>query len=222
MATVPAHVKLARQKGALAGVEQLHEMLDRNTNGGTNGLPTAQQMLADIRKAGKFSKRTGAFKKPEGAVAWYCNYFAQKGFGTEDLPAVIEQRPARTSRKASAQTAAPVGQDMETLVSMLAERLGITLDSNDDEDDDTEVETTPARRATRASAPAEETQAYPPPRDPDAPATQGKLWKLNAEGPDHGLFLCVIDEENNILAGGDGPLTAGECYDLIGEHIASA
>lgn len=232
MATIPQHVKIARSKGALAGVENLHETLDRNTNGGTNGLETAQHMLSDIRKAGKFSKRNGTFKKPEGAVAWYCNYFGDKGLIPQDLPAVIEPRQTRTrtTRKAAApapQAAMDTGVEMETLVSMLAAKLGIDLDTGDTEDtddeyeDDTEVvQGVPTRRVNRQAPATEETQAYPPPRDPDAPATQGKLWKLNAEGPGNGIFLCVIDEEGNILAGGEEPLTAGECYDLIGEHIA--
>jgi hypothetical protein len=94
----------------------------------------------------------------------------------------------------------------------------VTDESDDEGDDDTQGTT---RRVNRPQAQEEaEAQAYPPPRDPDAPATQGKLWKLNAEGPDAGIFLCVVDEDMNVLAGGDSPITAGEAYDLIGEHIA--
>lgn len=229
MATIPAHIKTARKKGALAGLEQLHEYLARNTNEGTNGLPAAQEMLATLRKQGGYRKRDGVLTKQDRAVKWYCNHFNAK-FHTGDLPATIggkaTTRKTRTVAKQQAVESVPSGDLAEQFAqfqAFLAMQQGadVTDESDDIEDIDDDTDDTPTRTVRRVSrGDTDEAPSYPPPRDPDAPATQGKLWKLNAEGPDNGLYVCVIDSENNILAGGDGPITAQEAYDLIGEHIA--
>lgn len=234
MATVPAHIKVARKQGALAGLTQLHEYLARNTNNGTNGLDSNIAMLDEIEKAGKFRTRgrnAGTFAKPEKAVAWYCNHFAAK-FGTDSLPTVIEPRK-RVTRVAQPVEEPEVEEttevvDIQAIVAAaVAAAMGVTPapvdsdeDDDEDEDDDDEndgTEVVQGTRVRRVVRQTEQTSGYPAPRDPDANATNGKLWTLNTEGPDFGYFLVVIDEEGNIVAGGDEPLNNGECHELIAE-----
>jgi len=234
MATIPAHIKTARKKGALAGLEQLHDYLARNTNEGTNGLPAAQEMLAEIRKVGGYRKRDGVLTKQDKAVAWYCNHFDGK-FHTGDLPAT-KGTTTRTTRRTAQATQAQEAEAPQVdpgLLAQIAQALGLSTaqasdtDVEDEDDEDTEViqgvQTRRVNRTRNTEVTDEQgnTAVYPPPRDPDAPATQGKLWKLNHDGPAKGLFMCVIDADGNILAGGDEPLTAGECYELISENLAS-
>jgi hypothetical protein len=228
-----AHIKEARKRGTQAGFNTWYDYLVQVTNDGQNGLPQVQDMLAEVRKAGKYSKRAGEFRNPEKALAWYCNHYANE---LGDTPTVVESKTRTkrsTTRKAQAAPAAATTEPQidSNILAQLAQALGLNLDAtattdeDDDEDDDTEtIQGVRTRRVQRTRTVEAEgdtgVASYPPPRDPDAPATQGKLWKLNHDGPAVGLFVCVIDGDGNILAGGDDPITAGEAYDLISEHIA--
>lgn len=215
MATVPAHIKVARKQGALAGVEQLYEYLHRNTVGGTAGLDTNRAMYAELRKAG--SNKLGKNFKVDKAVAWYCNRFAEK-FGTDDLPVVIEG-VVTTVAPSAKQVESTSNDDDNMAVLQAAIQAGATP----------EQITAIVRGMNSAGAnivsttvTEDEIEAAPVapkyvPKNPDEPATNGKLWTLNSEGPEHGFFLAILDGEGNVLFGGDAPLTNMEAHTVIAE-----
>lgn len=220
MAKVAAHIKEARKHGTQAGFDTWYEYLQTVTDGGTKGLPQVRDLLAEVNAAGRI-KKNGEFRNPAKALDFYC-----AKYGLTDLPTT---KTARSTRKA-ATPAAPAPQaapDMQELFAQFMQSIqgGVAAEVKDDEDDTEVVNSVRTRRVARPSRNVEVegdtgTAVYPPPRDPDAEATQGKLWKLNHDGPANGIYLAVIDGDGNILAGGDDRITAGEAYDLIGEYIA--
>lgn len=229
MSKLAEHIKIGR-KDPQAGFDFWYDRLNVVTNNGEGGLPAVRALLDEVNEVGKLRTRgrnAGTFKNPQAALDFYCNKYAHElSVGTPTKQAT----PKRTRKASPAKVTQEVPEangiqaQLAALQEQLAQLAGIVPDETDDETDDEfdEPDThTASRRVTRtASTTQEATPAYPEPRDRDADATQGKLWKLNSQGPENGIFLCVIDENSNILAGGDAPITAGEAYDLIGEHIA--
>lgn len=256
MAPKPAHIVTAEQNGLQAGFDAWHERSMAVTQNGKGGLEPVRDLLRRVHRAGGWTNKEGAFRNPEGALQYYCNYFGKKYAGFADLPVVKTATKPRVTHKAPATVEAHVdsteptqvastGTDIPALVASLvaqgvdAATIGtivanvggsatttapaIDEDAEDDYSDlDDETDDTPAATQVqvRRNAPDQPIITFPEPRDPDAPATQGKMWKLNAQGPDNGIFVVVIDSENNVLAGGNGPITAMEAYNLIGEYIA--
>ena len=225
MAKVKAHIREARQNGPEAGFNLFWDSLNTVTGNGTRGLDTVNDLRDEVVSAGggiaKRGRNKGDLKNREAAIAWYCNHYADE----LEVPAT---KPKRSTRKATPAKSSPTTTESETsiddLAALLAEKLGIALpdtDDEDDEDDDTEVvNSVPTRRVKRTThqEPETETTEYPRPRDPDAECTQGKLWFVNHNGPANGVYLVAINEDGDILAGGDAPLTAGEVYDLINDE----
>ena len=216
MATKPMHVKIAAREGALAGLESLYEYLDRNTVGGTAGLDTNRAVYAEIRKAG--SNKLGKNFKLDKAVGWYCNKLSEK-FGIENLPMVIEgvvTTPARSTQTEQV-VESNGGFDLSMLspaqlAALSPEQIAaIAGATNGNGEQEVEIEATPAVETVEQAAPK-----YVP-KNPDQPATNGKLWTVNSEGPEHGYFLAILDGEGNVVAGGDSPLTNIECHNVIAE-----
>lgn len=214
MATKPAHIKTAEKEGLLAGFDEWHEGMERVTKNGTAGLEPVRDLLSQVRKVGRYRKTTGDFAKPEKALQFYCNHYAQ--YNLDELPEVV--KPKRTRAKAAASAAPAATPDLQGIIEALS-ALGIEIPGATDEDDEddtgVEVEATPSnkRRASRTrkeSKTAQREQNYEP-SNPDADATQGRLWKLNQLG-----LLQIVDLDD---ADEDLKITNGEAHEAIAEAL---
>lgn len=213
MSTVPAHVKIARKQGTQAGFDAWHEGMDQVTKGGTAGLEPVRDLLAQVRKVGRYRKTTGDFAKPEKALAFYCNHYAK--YNLDELPEVITPKKRNTRTKAQP---TPEPQVDQTTLLALAEALGIEIpgvaDEDDDEDDEdtgVQVEAPVSKRRSRREAKTAQREQNYEPSNPDADATQGRLWKLNQLG-----LLQIVDFED---ADEDQKITNGEAHEAIAEAL---
>lgn len=184
---MPAHVETAIAEGVEAGFDEWLDTMRRVTKNGKAGLvPVRAELEAIVRKGRVSLKKLNADNANEKQIAYYCNKYGL------DIPDEGDDEPL-ASRKAPAATSGT--EDLfEAFQAFLASRGGT-------EDDDEPKPTPRKSRVTRSTsrkpkagvqitngtahaliAEAMGNEAGYEPRDPDAPATQGKLWKLNDLG----------------------------------------
>jgi len=163
------HIEVARTQGAKEGFKMWKKNLKRS------GIPQVQDRLAELESQGDIAAQ----------FRYYCAEYGDQ-FG-------LTKEPKRSSGTKSAATPAPTADLFEQFQAFLAAQAGDTEDVEDDVEDEDEIldsldepvaattrKTTRTSRSSGRTASAS-TDAYAP-KEPNAHATNGRLWKLNELG----------------------------------------
>ena len=163
------HIAVALDEGIEAGFDSWYASLVKNTNGGTNGLPQLRTLLAEVTKVGK--KRGRGVNRAK-QIEFYCNKYADDLDDVDaDVDADVDDdvtiAPA-TSTDVSALIIAAVqaGATPEQIAAIVAGSNGSSNGSTEVEVEVPEVETCPPFTG----------------KDPEADASSGQLYTLNALG----------------------------------------
>lgn len=183
-----AHVKIAREDGPKAGFNAWKEQMRRS------GLPQVKARLAEVEAQGN--------KKAQ--FDYYCAQYGKQIFGTGNNPAPVTATPAT-----------PSAGDLFAQFQAFLESQGGTPATTDEDDslDDVDEETiaqqytrssggTTKRSTARSTTSADPAEAFKP-RDPDAIATSGRLWRLNEAG-----LLKVVNKAGT-------PVTNGQAHEIL-------